>query len=113
VTLALRRQRSHVRIVSGEPVFLYFTARYGARGLELRHYLIPASKQSGEKSSPSVKSLATNDVGRKLAGPRPTIDSMISWIGALGQQNPLYPSNLSRDAFREPLSELSSKVHEP
>jgi hypothetical protein len=27
-TVALRRQRSHVRIVSGAPFFSYFTARY-------------------------------------------------------------------------------------
>jgi hypothetical protein len=43
--------------------------------------------------------LATDDVCRKL--------------GALGQPNPRYSSNLSREAFREPLSELRSKVHKP
>src|SRR5712671_3942745 len=61
-----------------------------ARGLELGLRLIPASKQSGGKSSPSAEGLATDDVGRKLAGPRATIDSINSWIGALGQPNPRY-----------------------
>jgi len=61
-----------------------------ARGLEFGLCLIPASKQSGGKSSPRAESLATDDVGRKVAGPRATIDSINSWIGALGQPNPRY-----------------------
>src|SRR6266566_6560814 len=61
-----------------------------ARGFELGLCLIPASKQSGGESSPSAESLATDDVGRKLAGPRATIDSLNSWTGALGQPMPRY-----------------------
>jgi len=69
--------------------FLIFNA-VCARGFELGLCLIPASKQSGVESSPSAESLATDDVGRKLAGPRAKIDSLNSWTGALGQPMPRY-----------------------
>ena len=58
-SLALRRQRSHVRIVSGVPDFLCFTARYALSEKKLQRWLIRASKQFEEKSSLSANSLAT------------------------------------------------------
>ena len=44
-TVALRRQRSHVRIVSGAPVFSLFYSAISTPGLKLQLCLIRASKQ--------------------------------------------------------------------
>jgi hypothetical protein len=56
--------------------------------------------------------MATDAVGQKLARPRATIDSIIAGLALLGSRTDI-SANLSREAFRERLSELSSKVHEP
>jgi hypothetical protein len=50
----------------------------------------PKFNEGAWSPSPSAESLATDDVGRKLAGPRATIDSLNSWTGALGQPMPRY-----------------------
>jgi hypothetical protein len=48
LTVALRRQRSHVRIVSGAPDFSLFYNAICAPEPKLQCCLIRASKQSGE-----------------------------------------------------------------
>jgi hypothetical protein len=68
-TVALRRQRSHVRTVSGAPFFSLFFSAISTPGLKLQLRLIRASKQVWWKIV-----LATDDVGQKLASLRTVSD---------------------------------------
>jgi hypothetical protein len=63
-TFAFRRQRSHVRVVSGAPTFSLFYNAICAPELKLQFCLIQASDL--EKSPASADSSATDDVGQKL-----------------------------------------------
>jgi hypothetical protein len=69
--------------------FSLFCSAIYAPGPKHQLCLIRVSKQSGGKSSPKADSLATDDVGRKLASLRTAIVSISSWIGA--RRPPLMP----------------------
>jgi hypothetical protein len=67
VTVALRRQRVTRSNRVGCASFSFFYSAICAPGPRLQLCLIRASKQSGGKSWPNADSLATDDVGWKLA----------------------------------------------
>src|SRR5205814_9055119 len=65
----------------GCATFSLFYSAVCAHRKKLQRWLIRASKQSRGKSSPSADSLATDDIGRKLASLRTAIVSKSGRIG--------------------------------
>jgi hypothetical protein len=105
---ALRRRRSHVRIVSMRQFFLILQRDMRAR-TETPTLVIRASKQSGGKSSPSADYLATDDVGRKLASLRTAIVSKGDRVALAGRRSCQSELEHGDTTARELPSSMSSR----